>query len=54
MDTVKSFSLYATQKPRFSTYQIKVNSSKCATTIGLPKQTRKLIIGRDGKIEYSK
>lgn len=49
-----SFSLNEAAKPRFNMNQIRVDTSKRIVNAGLPKPTRKLIVGRSGKIGYAK
>lgn len=49
-----SFSLNETVKPRFNASQIRIDTSKRIVDAGLPKPTRKLIVGRSGKIRYVK
>lgn len=51
---VISFSLNETTKPRFTAGQIRIDTSKRIVDTGLPKPLRKLIVGRSGKIGYSK
>lgn len=51
---VSTFSLNETVTPKFNTGQIHVDSSKRVMDYGLPKPTRKLTVGRSGKVGYSK
>ena len=49
-----SFSLIETTKPKFNSSQIRIDASKRIIGAGIPKTTRKLVVGRSGKIVFSK
>ena len=48
------FSLHETSKPKFSSIQIRIDGTTHNSNAGLPKVQKKLIVGRTGKIEFSK
>ena len=49
-----SFSVSETARPRFDAHKIRVDNSKQSGKTGMPKPMRKLIVGRSGKIGFSK
>ena len=51
---VIAFSLNKTSKPKFNASQIRIGTSKQKGVPGIPKPTRKLVVGRSGKIGYEK
>ncbi len=48
-----SFSLNEIAKPKFDISQIQVDNSEIKTVLDLPKITKKLIVGRRGKVGFS-
>lgn len=49
-----SFSLHETSKPKFQSGQIKITESIPHSALTKDKRTPKLVVGRSGKIGYSK
>ena len=49
-----SISLCPTKNQRFNSNQIRTNAPRQINDAGVPKPIRKLIVGRSGKIGYSK
>lgn len=49
-----SFSVSETARPRFDAHKIRIDESKQTQSAGMPKPMRKLVVGRSGKIGFSK
>ncbi len=49
-----SFSLNNTTKPRIAIHQVRIDGTERNTHISFPKPKHKLVVGRSGKIGYSK
>lgn len=48
------FSLHEAAKPKFTSVQIRIDEVIHKSNAGLPKAQKKLIVGRAGKIGFSK